>query len=77
MGEFLVPMRLDRAPPRVGSPSALSPMAASTPRLNELPTEVLEHVILHLPGQDIIKVKAARDHLVNSVRYSFEYAGCF
>jgi len=29
-------------------------------RLTELPVEILEQVLLHLPGQDIIKVEAVR-----------------
>ena len=71
-----VPKRLDQAPPRVGSPSALSLMAAPTPRLNGLPTEILEHVLLHLPGQDIVKIEAVRDNVANSVQYGFDFAGC-
>jgi hypothetical protein len=51
------PKGLDRAPP---SPSALNTMSASTPRLSELPTEILEHVLQHLPDRDIIKIEAVR-----------------
>lgn len=29
-------------------------------RLTELPTEILEQILLHLPGQDIIKMDAVR-----------------
>ena len=47
----------------IGSPSALNPMSASTLRLSELPTEILEHVLLHLPDRDIIKVEAVRTSL--------------
>ena len=35
-------------------------MSASAPQLAELPTETLEHVLLHLPGQDIIKMEMVR-----------------
>jgi hypothetical protein len=51
-------------------------MSASMPRLSELPTEVLEHVILHLPGQDIIKVEAVGNDEPDSVRYGFDSVGC-
>jgi hypothetical protein len=35
-------------------------MSASTLRLSEIPTEILERVLLHLPDRDIIKVEAVR-----------------
>ena len=35
-------------------------MSASVVHLVELPTETLEQVLLHLPGQDIIKMEAVR-----------------
>jgi hypothetical protein len=73
---FLIPKRLDRASPRVGSPSALVSMSASTPRLSELPTEILEHVILYLPGQDIIRMEVVRDDLVDPVRYGSDPVAC-
>jgi hypothetical protein len=42
------------------SPLTLNAMSASTPCLSELPTEILERVFLHLPGQDIIKMEVVR-----------------
>ena len=50
---------------RASLPGALTPralvslkaMAASTSCLTELPNEVLEQILLHLPGQDIVKVE--------------------
>ena len=35
-------------------------MSASTPRLAELPIEILEQILLHLPGQDVIKMEVVR-----------------
>jgi len=35
-------------------------MAASMSRLPELPTEILEQVLLHLPGQDVVEIEAVR-----------------
>jgi len=35
-------------------------MSASALDLAELPAEILEHVLLHLPGQDIIKMEVVR-----------------
>jgi hypothetical protein len=39
---------------------SLNPMSPSIPRLSELLTEILEHVLLHLPDWDIIKVNYKR-----------------
>ena len=33
-------------------------MSASSLNLTELPTEVIEQILLHLPGQDILKMEA-------------------
>ena len=35
-------------------------MSPSAPHLAELPTETLEHVLLYLPGQDIVKMEAVQ-----------------
>lgn len=35
-------------------------MSASISHLTELPIEILEQILLHLPGQDIIKMEAVR-----------------
>jgi len=35
-------------------------MSAPAPHLTGLPAEILEHVLLHLPGQDIIKIEVVR-----------------
>jgi len=35
-------------------------MSTPVPRLTGLPAEILEHVLLHLPGQDIIKMEVVR-----------------
>ena len=32
----------------------------SLPRLTELPVEILEQMLLHLPGQDIIEMEVVR-----------------
>jgi len=37
-------------------------MSVSALDLAELPAEVLERVLLHLPVQDIIKMEAVRGH---------------
>ena len=39
-------------------------MSASSSRITELSIEVLEHILLHLPGQDIIKMEAVRPTLL-------------
>ena len=39
-------------------------MSASASRLTELLTEILEQMLLHLPGQDIIKMEAVRSATV-------------
>ena len=39
-------------------------MSPSTSRLTELPVEILEKILLHLPGQDIIKIEAVRRAMV-------------
>ena len=39
-------------------------MPTSSSRITELPIEVLEHILLHLPGQDIIKMEAVRPTLL-------------
>jgi len=41
-------------------------MSASTLRLSELPVEVLEQILVHLPGQDIVKVEVVRRVVVTS-----------
>jgi len=35
-------------------------MSASLSRFTELPVKLAEQILLHLPGQDIIKMEAAR-----------------
>ena len=35
-------------------------MSASISHLTELPIEILEQILLHLPGQDIIKMDTVR-----------------
>jgi len=35
-------------------------MSARTSHLTELPTEILENILLHLPGQDIVKLEVVR-----------------
>lgn len=45
-----------------------SVMSASTPRLTELPIEILEQIALQLPGQDIIKIEAVRRAMVTSTK---------
>ena len=55
------------------APTASSPLTATTPcpspkffietmsgSISHLPVEILEQILLHLPGQDIIKVDAVR-----------------
>lgn len=38
----------------------------SIPHLAELPLEILEQILLHLPGQDIIKMDVVRKVMANS-----------
>jgi len=40
-------------------------MSASVPRLTGLPAEILEHILLRLPGQDIVKMEAVRRSFAN------------
>jgi len=40
-------------------------MSAPVPHLTGLPAEILEHVLLRLPGQDIVKVEAVRRSFAN------------
>jgi len=40
-------------------------MSASPSYLTMLPTEILEQLLLHLPGRDLIKVEAVRRANVN------------
>ena len=35
-------------------------MFASVPRLTEFPTEILEQILQHLPGQDVVKMEMVR-----------------
>ena len=41
-------------------------MSTSTFRLTELPVEILEQVLMHLPGQDIIKMEVVRYFLCDA-----------
>jgi len=43
-------------------------MSAPAHHLTELPIEILEKILLYLPGQDIIKMEAVRAVSSNSVR---------
>ena len=43
------------------------------PCLTTLPTEILEPILLHLPGQDIIKVEAVRRSIVNEPEPSLTF----
>jgi len=40
--------------------SRFTNMSALISRLTDLPTEILEEILLHLPGQDIVKLEAVR-----------------
>ena len=40
-------------------------MSRSFPDLTELPTEILEQILLSLPAQDVIKMEAVRGAIVN------------
>jgi hypothetical protein len=51
----------------------LNLMSASISCLTELPTETLEYVLLHLPGQDIIKMEVVREVVVNPMRHDFDF----
>ena len=43
-------------------------MSAPVSHLTELPVEILEQILLHLPGQDVIKMEAVWGALSNFVR---------
>ena len=44
-------------------------MSPSKLRLTELPIEILERILLHLPGQDIIKIEVVREAMVVPARF--------
>ena len=43
-------------------------MPARVSRLTGLPTEILEQIFLHLPGQDIVKMDGVRRGMVDSAQ---------
>jgi len=46
----------------------LNLMSALVPCLAGLPIEILERILLHLPGQDVVKMEAVRGIVSDSVR---------
>jgi len=50
----------------------LNLMSVLVPRLVGFPTEILEHVLLQLPGQDIVKMEAVRRVAPNPVWCAFD-----
>ena len=48
-------------------------MSAPVPHLTELPIEILEQILLHLPGQDIIKMEVVRGALSIQLRTVFDF----
>jgi len=49
-------------------------MSMSIPRLTELPLEILEQILLHLPGQDIIKMDVVRRVTANSAGLRVDFS---
>ena len=47
-------------------PLSLDLMSAPIPYLTGLPTEILEQILLNLPGQDIVKMEVVRGAVSNS-----------
>jgi len=51
-------------------------MSMSPSYLTTLPTEILEQLLLHLPGQDIVKMEAVRRVEANFRRTVVDFALC-
>ena len=51
-------------------------MSAPLSNLAELPIEVLEQILLHLPGQDIVKMEVVRRVTAHSRRTLLTFALC-
>jgi len=49
-------------------------MSVSIPRLTELPLEILEQILLSLPGQDIAEMGVVRRVMTNSERLRADFA---
>jgi len=58
----------DNAVPNLGI------MSVSVPRLAELPLEILEQILHHLPGQDIIKMDVVRRAAAASARLCVDFS---
>jgi len=52
---------------------SLNLMSALVPCLAGLPIEILERILLHLPGQDIVKMEAVRGIVPDSVRCDLNF----